>query len=1324
MCKTGGRIFIGFPTHQETGTAFHLFSQVIPTIERENLDFNYPCIKKWNKQLIQIAGRIMRLYFCYEVSRIAKQAENDTISPHPGMDRIINLIKALPFEPTAPSKKVGELLMKGFFDPKFGSQNLSLPTQKGNLARTTQVRLPHLGMENFTELFVVHPRLLEDRFSKSFCTILERQFILRPASKRDINRYFERNVLTEERLGEVLTWFVSAQKKEIERDKGRQSYLVEELPKLEELTKNLKYTNNTWKGDNPPLNFSRVKYYVEEDTCIDPNTTLPYSLGRLLLVDDLLSVLKLIPLPFMEWFRYMITITPEERKDKIGVSDDTFYSTILMRLSVHWNSLPTREEILTILSSIPCISTDKGCLLRPSEVYFPSVTFPEDLAHISEHLAFNIPPGILREIGIMSAAPLDQVLPRIHEEGLGVRNIVNYLISQQSSLRPEDKTFLREVPFLPSINGTGTFRACNLHFKSPELLGIGIYLLDWPDDVTSAEERFLVSLGVRKFPSIQVIFSVLCNLELAENHMKLFDYFVRHFDDYEKDYKRIDEIPAVIPTSSGTMVKPQECYSYSVPSLLKEYLGCPVIHDHYLPYAPMLQIKRHPKLSYIIKKLSESPPSMIVGFILFEYLYERISEFEEFHLDRLREIPFIPWTDPTTKQLSWFKISEVFAVTLQSEFGPLLRFVDFSPKGNLFLKHIGVSELASIDQVASGMVAHFSEYLDSFGSEMYEKMLIKIAKGYNTLNAKTKKDLKETPILLAYKCIDTNETESRVVVTTKASKCFLIDNSDYQRLFNPLSGPLSLSPELINLYEKLGCRWISSVVTKKSEICGDEEYTERCEQLEVILEERTNLLLYDLQTLSLHTHLHPGACDTLRYVRFLEVPRIKQNLTFKDKVHDVEVNTHSVINPVPRHHHHHSPRIYFTSNAEPYEISSEIARLIFTKPKFHDITTITSLLTTSLNVLRRQGYAIDKLLEAPFPSEEEVSQEDHFPHHSLIIDIPNGGQEQQQERVLSIQPQPQLPNQVLDPQPQSLRLQVTEHQLQPQGLIQNPQILQHEQMREDRNVEEQGEEMEPFLRVIDLKSIEADQKQKENQLLLNSHTTNIRNSFYSLQKLCSHVERSISLQEISNLKKKITTSCCLLQSKFFSYHRDVNSIPFLIDTKLKEVNKELDEAALDMSLVLKKLMEIMKVTATACVMVLDLTNIIARNTNGVVHFNVYYYYSLNHTRDQMDTWLFWYLTFAHQLAHNIETDHSPKHQIVYQSLVQNTFLDFMNVLEVIRSSNGSAFLGECLICCDNLIDMCILECGHLAVCHRCSGELQKCPICRRNISRVIPVFVG
>eukprot|EP01126_Amoeba_proteus_P040149 TRINITY_DN426_c0_g1_i7.p1 TRINITY_DN426_c0_g1~~TRINITY_DN426_c0_g1_i7.p1 ORF type:complete len:333 (+),score=75.86 TRINITY_DN426_c0_g1_i7:602-1600(+) len=136
MCKTGGRIFIGFPTHQETGTAFHLFSQVIPTIERENLDFNYPCIKKWNKQLIQIAGRIMRLYFCYEVSRIAKQAENDTISPHPGMDRIINLIKALPFEPTAPSKKVGELLMKGFFDPKFGSQNLSLPTQKGNLART------------------------------------------------------------------------------------------------------------------------------------------------------------------------------------------------------------------------------------------------------------------------------------------------------------------------------------------------------------------------------------------------------------------------------------------------------------------------------------------------------------------------------------------------------------------------------------------------------------------------------------------------------------------------------------------------------------------------------------------------------------------------------------------------------------------------------------------------------------------------------------------------------------------------------------------------------------------------------------------------------------------------------------------------------------------------------------------------------------------------------------------------------------------------------------------------------------------------------------
>lgn len=37
-----GRIFIGLGTHQTTGSSFHVHAQLIPTIERENVDYQDP----------------------------------------------------------------------------------------------------------------------------------------------------------------------------------------------------------------------------------------------------------------------------------------------------------------------------------------------------------------------------------------------------------------------------------------------------------------------------------------------------------------------------------------------------------------------------------------------------------------------------------------------------------------------------------------------------------------------------------------------------------------------------------------------------------------------------------------------------------------------------------------------------------------------------------------------------------------------------------------------------------------------------------------------------------------------------------------------------------------------------------------------------------------------------------------------------------------------------------------------------------------------------------------------------------------------------------
>ena len=46
----------------------------------------------------------------------------------------------------------------------------------------------------------------------------------------------------------------------------------------------------------------------------------------------------------------------------------------------------------------------------------------------------------------------------------------------------------------------------------------------------------------------------------------------------------------------------------------------------------------------------------------------------------------------------------------------------------------------------------------------------------------------------------------------------------------------------------------------------------------------------------------------------------------------------------------------------------------------------------------------------------------------------------------------------------------------------------------------------------------------------------------------------------------------------------------------------------------------------------------------------------------------------------------------------------------------------CNICMSNPIDCLILECGHMATCLTCAKSLSKCPICRKEIVRIVKAF--
>jgi len=75
-----GLIFIGLGTHQTTGIGMHVYSHLIPTIERENLDLQDPYISKWNRELLLSVGQIAR--FVYDQLMIENKQFDSTLASY------------------------------------------------------------------------------------------------------------------------------------------------------------------------------------------------------------------------------------------------------------------------------------------------------------------------------------------------------------------------------------------------------------------------------------------------------------------------------------------------------------------------------------------------------------------------------------------------------------------------------------------------------------------------------------------------------------------------------------------------------------------------------------------------------------------------------------------------------------------------------------------------------------------------------------------------------------------------------------------------------------------------------------------------------------------------------------------------------------------------------------------------------------------------------------------------------------------------------------------------------------------------------------------
>lgn len=98
-----GQIFIGLATHQSTGIAMHVFSHLIPTIERENIDLQDPYISIWNEQLLLSIGKIIRIIYDQNIVNAFKNISQQQLTKQ----QLNTIFSIFAFQPSAPNKEIG-----------------------------------------------------------------------------------------------------------------------------------------------------------------------------------------------------------------------------------------------------------------------------------------------------------------------------------------------------------------------------------------------------------------------------------------------------------------------------------------------------------------------------------------------------------------------------------------------------------------------------------------------------------------------------------------------------------------------------------------------------------------------------------------------------------------------------------------------------------------------------------------------------------------------------------------------------------------------------------------------------------------------------------------------------------------------------------------------------------------------------------------------------------------------------------------------------------------------------------------------------------------
>jgi len=1327
-----GRIFIGFPTAQTTGMLCHISApSVIPTVERESIDLNARYVKTWNIEMLRVAGIACRIAYTGEMEELRSRivasmkaagrpvigsADIESVTPH-----AVHVFKQYTATESTPSSNVGRLIEEAFWECSTKA-SMDILSTKGVLP-SHQVRVVSEPL-SFVENVPLVPSTITSGAEDFIRRLFERGMVS-DMTVKDIQKELESRSLTEEQLVEFLKW-CSAQLISQQLDTTTiQTLLGSAVATI------------GGKDGGQVLVLSQINTFlmgakIPAEMPL-PDHTIPFrftkGMTRQQLEQFAWEELQIVP-----WSRYLVE--GADRKmlppDQSILVSPMFAKQYFVVLSKQWDSLGTssKASITELLSTRTVLPTKQG-MRKPTDAYFPSVKLFDDLATVD--LPGTVKEKVLNALGVRKTIELTVVFDRLMsqspkgEQKWSFADLVKYLVSVRDDIPKQDIERLKNTAICPVEEGRGEHRKAGKLCKVSELFepkdvfrSLGLPVLFWAGMWRPAgpEGRFLSLLGLRPYPEVPTLVGKMLEAAATSNqhlYNEAFKYFVdfHHTNGYIKfDLRRIADAPIlrVENTNFPMLYAPNNCYWNEKASTM----DFAVLAADIRPHAMKFGVAQDPPIQACTTRLINTPPKYVrEAMMVFGYLSGRLGEINANLAEAIGNSKIVPIFKRTSEKqtVRYVNPKMVFLGDPQA-YGDILDFVDFGLEANSFLLKVGSKNEPSSVELARMVVDDPGRILGSLDTNRYLDLLRKLAENQTTLKTDKQlwRDMKASSFLLGYteEIDDAGKTSAKPhdhdeydddlsfvrSYSLRRPEGLVVVDAAYE--YSMFREHLCCAPDdmaLERFYSALGVPSLQSLIENDDRIGNMPRDQNPAQKFRTLIIERARVFLYD----------YSG--DLRRDVKWLEknmsvvlVEHISRRISLLGyKIRPVVEKRTAALNNDGKK----DVSLFITPNPDYYEVSTQIAKILLSRPRHNDIIALESVMSSDLRRLRVKGYNVDRILarkeyenriakeqrdkqaaeERKRAEEEHKRQEEerHLAKHQNSgapppyedAVTPTKGKP---EKASMDTPMPVMPGAFGSPEDDSPR----ETQIARQGgkkpansifsSFQDSMQGWGQQLLGNRPHVNQGLPTAGGAHDDGLAYGESMGDPNRHVNPVDSEKNVARNLNNAIQACRSHTSSSLFAQPQQNVVEEAKGSYCdnkPAQDITYASTSAGGIKVFLSSATFSQKDRFLstESAGLDIfSYILLDLGSIFNLPPSTLHIFYDaLSSTIAFNQNGALFFNYFYFKSLHAATwetsrsTKVDALSYWWITMCHELAHNLVGEHSARHSFYTESFAQGYF---------------------------------------------------------------------